>query len=178
MTGAAATGEGRVLWIVGRPASGKTTLARGLVALLRERGVATLWLDSDELRRVLTPDATYDEAERDRFYAALAYLARLGAEGGVTVVVSATGHKRRYRDDLRRVVPRFAEIWLTCEREALHERDVKGLYERALAHEIDNLPGVGAPFEPPTAAELVLDTTRLRPEEALAALVRWLDAAP
>jgi adenylylsulfate kinase len=167
---------GVVVWITGRPATGKSTLARGVLAALEVRGRATLWIDSDDLRPFLTPNPDYSDAERDRFYAALGHLARRAAEGGVVAVVSATASKRSYRDEVRLVVPRFLEIWLTCDPEELRRRDVKGLYKAAEAGTIPNLPGVGAEYEPPKVAELVLDTSKVEPEKAVEAVLRIFDA--
>ncbi len=96
--------RGAVVWITGVPASGKTTLARGLRATFAAQGLPTLWLDSDDLRPVLAPNAGYGAAGRDAFYAALAHLARLGAQGGVTVLISATASRRTYRDTTRAAV--------------------------------------------------------------------------
>jgi adenylylsulfate kinase len=168
--------NGQVLWITGRPATGKSTLAKGLLQVLADRGVSTLWLDSDDLRPFLTPNPTYSEPERDQFYKAVGHLAALGARGGVFVVVSATASKRTYRDAVRALVPHFTEVWLTCDREELRRRDVKGLYRAAESGEIQNLPGVGADYESPKTAEVVLDTSQLAREQAVAAVLRHLDS--
>ncbi len=150
---------GLVVWLTGRPASGKSTLARALETRLRARGLATLWLDSDSLRRILTPEPTYDDAERKRFYGALAHLAALAAAGGAVAIVSATAARRAYRDACRAAVgDRFVEVWVRCDLETLRARDPKGLYGRAARDTITRLPGVGVPYEPPEAPELVLDT--------------------
>ena len=166
--------SGAVVWITGVPASGKTTLARGLVAELQRRGVVTLWLDSDDLRGVIPAD--YSESGRDAFYGALGHIARLGAEGGSLVIVSATASRRRYRDQARAQVMRFFEIYLRCDPAALRgERDIKGLYARADAGELDALPGASAPFEPPEDAQLTLDTEALDARAVLAQATRWLE---
>ena len=169
--------SGMIVWITGLPSSGKSTLARGMISALRERELAAVWLDSDDLRSVLTPNATYSPAERDQFYAALAHLAGLVSDAGAIAVVSATASKRAYRDAARARVDRFAEIWLTCDMAELRRRDSKGLYARAAAGELDNVPGAGATYEPPEHAELVLDSGRDSPAELVAAATRWLDSA-
>lgn len=161
---------GAVVWLTGIPASGKTTIARRLVELLAERGRATLWLDSDDLRAVLTPEATYTREERDRFYAALAHLAALGAEGGSVAVVSATAPRRAHRDAARDRAEPFVEAWVRCKAEVARRRDPKGLYERADRGEITTLPGAGAPYEEPASPEVVLEADR-EPPEVLAAKI-------
>lgn len=166
--------NGRVIWITGRPATGKTTLARALLQHFEREGVATLWLDSDDLRDVLTPNATYSDAERDHFYKSIGHLAKLGANGGTTVIVSATASKRVYRENVRAQVKKFTEIWLTAEREVLRQRDIKGLYAKSQMGEIENLPGVGAAYETPLNADIVVDTGKVPTAEALVTIIKSL----
>ncbi|MCB9731791.1 MAG: adenylyl-sulfate kinase [Deltaproteobacteria bacterium] len=156
---------GRALWLVGVPASGKTTLARAIIARLRHHGVCTLWLDSDDLRRVLTPSPSYDDEERDQFYRAIVHLAKLGVDGGATVVISATAHQRTWRESLRNQVNRLDEVWLAPSRDVVMRRDPKGLYRAAEAGEIDSLPGVDVAFEPPIHPALVFDTGAMSVED-------------
>ena len=167
--------RGAVVWLTGAPASGKTTLARGLVEALRASGEPVLWLDSDDLRPVLAPGEAYDPAGRDRFYAALGHLAVRAAAGAVTTVVSATASRRHYRDDVRRAVPRFIEVLVTCDPLELRRRDPKGLYAAADAGELDHLPGVGAAFEDPAEPDAVVDTTGRDPEAVLTSVLDALD---
>ncbi|MCK6544528.1 adenylyl-sulfate kinase [Myxococcota bacterium] len=167
---------GAVVWLTGRPGAGKTTIAERVVAELARRGTAHLWLDSDVLRAVLTPAATYDDADRDGFYRALGVIAALAARGGVVVVVSATAPKRVYRDDVRRDVARFVEVFVTASDGALRARDPKGLYARAARGEVVRLPGVGAPYEAPDRPEVVLDTEQCTIDDCAAHVLARLEA--
>ncbi len=168
--------QGIVLWITGQPATGKTTLALGLLDELHQRGVITLWLDSDDLRSVLTPKATYSSEDRDHFYASINHIAQRATEGGVTVVISATASKESYRQTLREVVPHFVEIWLTASPEAVRERDFKGLYRRADAGELPTFPGLEGNYDAPSNPTLSLNTTDHTPTELVTHVMAWLDA--
>lgn len=166
--------HGTVIWITGLPSAGKTTLARGVHGALRRRGERVLWLDSDDLREVMTPAPTYSEAERDVFYATLAHVGRRAAQGGVFVVISATANRRRYRDAMREKVEGFFEVWVRCPDQLLRDRDPKGLYRQAAGAEIDNMPGAGAVYEPPTAPELIINTDQGAPEALITRVIAAL----
>lgn len=166
--------EGWVMWITGLPSSGKSTIARGLVERLRKLGIRVEALESDELRRVLTPNPSYSEEERLWFYGVLVYIAGLLAKNGVNVIIDATGNRRIYRDLARRRFKRFVEVYARCPIETCMKRDVKGLYRRALEGSLKTLPGLQTPYEEPTNPEIIVDTDRLRPEEAVEAVLEGL----
>jgi adenylylsulfate kinase len=166
---------GQVVWLTGLPASGKTTVARVIVEAMRARGEPVLWLDSDQLRTVLTPAPTYSDQEREWFYGVIAHLAKRAADGGVTVVISATAPLRAYRDRARAAIDRFFEIHLFCDAEVLRARDPKHLYERSARGEISRLPGAGSPYEAPLAPELVFDTGLTQERDIAKAIVEHLD---
>jgi adenylylsulfate kinase len=168
--------QGTVLWLTGPPATGKTTVAAGLLEQLHRREIITLWLDSDDLRNVFTPHPTYSPEERDVFYASVGHIAKRAAEGGVTVVISATASRRCYRDHLRQKVPRFVEIELTASPETLRSRDIKGLYKMADGGQITQLPGAGAEYERPLRPELSLDADRYSPAELVEMVMHWLES--
>ena len=166
--------EGIVLWLTGRPASGKSTLARSLHARLQEAGKAAVLLDSDELRKLLTPQPTFREAERDWFYEVMGGLAVLLARSGANVIVAATAAKRAYRQAVRQQLTQFAEIHVACDLEACQARDPKGIYALAAAGLAETVPGVGVPYEAPADPEVTVDTAVLSPENALAELLHSL----
>lgn len=158
--------RGWALWLTGLPASGKTTLARTLRRKLGALGVEVVILDSDEVRRVLTPNPTYTDEERDRFYKGLVDLAQLLTHYGVNIIIAATGSWRAYRRAARKQLSPFAEIWVRCSIKVCRARDPKGLYAKADVGKIDNLPGVGTPYEAPVEPAVTVDTDRQTPEES------------
>lgn len=145
---------GPVAWLTGLPASGKTTLARRVVARLRAAGVAALLLDSDEVREALGRPAGRGSAERADFYLALARLAALAARQGLTVVVAATAHRRLHRARARARCPRFLEVHVATPAAECARRDPKGLWAAARAGRARGLPGAGAAYEPPLRPEV------------------------
>ena len=162
------------IWFTGLPASGKTTAARAVQVRLHTAGLPVVLLDSDELRQQLTPHATYSRAERDWFYATLAFLTALLVRQGVNVVVAATAPRRLHRSAAREQVAHFVEVYVECPIEVCRARDDKGLYARAAAGEITTLPGVGVPYEPPLAPELRLPTADMDLDTAVAAVLDCL----
>lgn len=157
---------GFAIWLTGLPASGKTTLARALQARLAQAGIATQLLDSDALRRVLTPNPTYAPAERDHFYGVLAWLAALLTANGVNVIIAATAAQRAYRDAARAQIARFAEVYVSTPLDVCAARDPKGLYAQAASNSASRLPGRGVAYEPPLRPEVTFDTQGLTPADA------------
>lgn len=162
-----------IVWLTGAPASGKTTIAAALRESLRRSGIAPAWLESDALRRILTPEATYSPQERDRFYAMVADLAALLARQGIPVLVDATAPRRAHRDRLRAQVPDLLEVLVDAPLEVRRSRDPKGLYRRARAGLAPELPGETTPYEAPAAPALVLSGLE-PPADSAAALRRLL----
>ncbi|MGH9460144.1 MAG: adenylyl-sulfate kinase [Vicinamibacteria bacterium] len=175
MKDSAPPSRGMVLWLTGLPASGKTTLAKKLLQRLTERGVAAELLDADELRKVLTPHPAYTDRERDWFYGVLVYLAELLSRHGIAVLIAATAHRRAYRDEARRRLPRFVEIYVECDAETCRRRDPKGLYAAARRGDITSLPGGQVSFEAPESPEICVDTSKQTPAEAARAVMEQLE---
>jgi adenylylsulfate kinase len=142
-----------IAWFTGLPASGKTTLARRVRAELARKSVESILLDSDELRSVLAT-ADYTPAGRDAFYETVGRLALLLAEQGHVVLVAATAPRRLHRDRVRARATRFVQVWVATPAEICEARDPKGLYAKARAGDAPDLPGGGAPYEPPQAADV------------------------
>ena len=147
------------IWITGLPASGKSTIISALKPQLEGLGLTVEVLESDEVRRVITPIPTYSEAERDLFYRALAFIGQKLVAHGVTVVFDATASRRVYRDFARSVIPRFIEIAVECPLTTCMERDRKGTYRKGQRGESLTVPGLQSPYEAPINPDLRIDTT-------------------
>jgi len=151
------TGRGFAVWLTGLPACGKSSITRELAARLGELRVPVVVLESDRLRKILTPDATYSPEERDRFYRTLAMLGELITQNGVNVIFDATANRLAYRAYARTLIPRFVETYVRCPLEVCVKRDPKGIYERARSGAAGTVPGVQSAYEPPRVPEITLD---------------------
>lgn len=163
-----------MVWITGLPGSGKSTVSKALISLLKTKRTDAQLLSSDTLRKVMTPQPTYSLKERDSVYATLLFIANLLNENGVNVVIDATGNLRRYRENARRVIPEFMEVYLLCPLDICMDRETKRrkthhapsrIYARAIKGTATTVPGVGQPYEPPLRPEITLDTIHYTPEE-------------
>jgi adenylylsulfate kinase len=160
------TPEGFAIWLTGIPASGKSSIAMELVKQLHARRVPVVVLESDEMRKILTPAPTYSDEERSRFYRALAQIGTLITRSGVNVIFDATANKRAYRDHARQAISKFLEIYVVCPQDICIKRDPKGIYAQAALNIATTVPGIQAAYEPPISPELTLDGQALPDLEA------------
>lgn len=154
------------VWITGLPASGKSTIAAALRKELAAAGVDAAIIDSDQMRRILTPHSRYDDRERQAFYGTLARLAARLVSHGVPVIVAATAHRRAWRDAARLRIPRFCEVLVECPLAVCTARDPKGIYRRGALGRAGPVPGLQVPYERPFSPELVIRGDRETPAAA------------
>lgn len=147
------------IWFTGLPASGKSTIVSVLKPQLEGLGLTVEVLESDEVRRVITPMPTYSEAERDLFYRALAFTGQKLVEHGVTVIFDATANRRAYREYAKSVISRFIEISVECPLAICMERDRKGTYRKGQQGDSHTVPGLQSPYEAPITPDLRIDST-------------------
>jgi adenylyl-sulfate kinase len=169
-------GDGFTVWFTGLPSSGKTTLARLLEPVIRERGSHVEVLDGDEVRLHLSKGLGFSKEDRDENIRRIGYVAGLVTRSGGVAITCAISPYRAVRDEVRQRVGRFVEVFVKCSLETCIERDVKGLYKKALQGEIQNFTGVSDPYEEPVAPEVVVETDRESPEESLRRIVARLES--
>ena len=163
------------LWITGLPASGKSTIVSHLLPKLQQIGLPVEVLESDQVRRTLTPQASYTNEERDVFYRALAFTGSRLMAHGITVIFDATASRRAYRDFARQLIPRFAEVAVHCPLAVCMERDKKGTYEKGQRLDSTTVPGLQAPYESPLNPDVTIDTTTTGPERAVRQILAFIE---
>jgi len=170
------TQKGVTIWLTGLPSAGKTTLAHLLGHKLRDRGITGLEiLDGDVVRLNLCKDLGFSEEDRMTNIRRIAFVSGLLTRHGVIVVVAAISPYRKSRDLARQEIKDFVEVFVKCPIEVLVERDVKGLYKKALAGNLPHFTGVSDPYEEPLRPEILVETDRETPETSAAKILGFLE---
>ncbi len=167
--------KGFTLWFTGLSGSGKSTLARKVEEIMLERGMNVEVLDGDEVRENLSKGLGFSKEDRDTNIRRIGYVARLLSRNGAVAITAAISPYAAIRDEVRASVDRFVEVYVECPLEVLTERDVKGLYKKALAGEIKNFTGVSDPYEAPEKPEVVVNSSTQTEDESVAAIIRTLE---
>ena len=166
---------GFVVWFTGLSGAGKSTVATALAGSLRTLGRRVELLDGDEVRTNLCQGLGFDRDGRDTNVARIGYVAGKLATHGVAVLVAAISPYRQARDRVRASVPNFVEVHVAAPLATCAQRDVKGLYARALAGELANFTGVSDPYEAPLAPEIVLATDQETVAESAGRVLAFLE---
>ena len=163
---------GFVIWITGMQGAGKTTLAALLHKRLSAAGRLAELVDADDPNQVLVRGLGPSKDDRDASVRRVGYVARLLSRHGAVVVVAALSPYREPREQLRREVRRFVEVFADCKMETLLQRS--DVYRRAMAQEIRNVAGVDDPYEPPTHPDVLLHTDAERPDASVLRILQAL----
>jgi len=167
--------KGFTLWFTGLSGAGKTTLARLVEAELSARGHRVEVLDGDVIRTNLSKGLGFSKEDRDTNIRRIGFVCHLLTRNDVIAIAAAISPYRAVRDEVRKQIGAFVEVYVKCPLDVLAERDVKGLYKKAMAGEIKNFTGVDDPYEEPFTAEIMVETDRESPEESLACIVAKLE---
>ena len=170
---------GVTVFLTGLSGAGKSTIADALVASLEAEGRPVTVLDGDVVRTHLSSELTFSREHRDLNIRRIGFVAGEVVKHGGTVVVAAIAPYEQAREEARALVEkhgRFLMVHVSTPLEVAEQRDVKGLYAKARAGEIPHFTGVSDPYEPPSRAEVVLDTSVTPLEESVARIRAAIDA--
>jgi len=150
--------KGFTLWFTGLSGSGKSTLAERVRDTLLERGMKVEVLDGDEVRTNLSKGLGFSKEDRDTNIRRIGWVCHLLTRNEVVAISAAISPYKAIRDENRKLIGRFVEVFCKCDIDTLKDRDPKGLYEKALNGEIKNFTGVSDPYEAPDKPEVIVDT--------------------
>ena len=167
--------NGAVVWLTGLPGSGKSTLARALERRLFSNGGSPILLDGDTLRAGLNGDLGFSAQDRTENIRRLAEVATHLARNGHIAIVAAVSPSKDDRAAARRIADTsFREIHVATPADICESRDPKGHYAKARAGTLKSFTGIGNDYQPPTDAELVLDTSARSVPDATEEIERML----
>jgi adenylylsulfate kinase len=167
--------KGFTIWFTGLSGSGKSTLAQKLERELRKRGFSKIEiLDGDTVRTHLSKGLGFSREDRDSNIKRIGFVCKLLSRNGVIAISAAISPYREIRDYNRKEIGDFIEVYCKCSLNVCIERDVKGLYKKALAGEIRNYTGIDDPYEEPLNPEVVLETDRKTPDESVTKIIQKL----
>ncbi|MFH0793086.1 MAG: adenylyl-sulfate kinase [bacterium] len=159
--------RGATIWFTGLSGSGKTTIANSLAERLRAAGRNVEILDGDVIRRNLSKGLGFTKEGRDENIKRVGFVCHLLSRNGVFAMAAVISPYAEARNANRALIGDFVEVYCKCPIEVLTDRDVKGLYKRALAGEIKGFTGVDDPYEAPENPEVVCETDKESPEQSV-----------
>jgi adenylyl-sulfate kinase len=169
--------NGFTLWFTGLSGAGKSTISEIVSEELRRRGLLVEVLDGDVVRTHLSKGLGFSKEDRDTNIRRIGWVCEILSRNGVAAIGAAISPYREIRDEIRGRIERFVEVYVECSIEKLTERDVKGLYQKALNGEIKHFTGVSDPYEPPLTPEVICHTDgRETPEQSAAKVLAKLEA--
>jgi adenylyl-sulfate kinase len=166
---------GFTIWLTGLSGAGKTTVALALERTLLERGVKVERLDGDTVREGLTRDLGFSKEDRDKNIERVTFVAKLLSRNNVGVIASFISPYREARDKVRKETTNFIEVYVNAPFEVCAQRDVKGLYAKALAGQIKGFTGLDDPYEAPESPEITLNTDQENVDESVNKILVYLE---
>jgi adenylyl-sulfate kinase len=159
--------QGFTLWFTGMSGAGKSTISHLIEQRLRAMGAKVEVLDGDVVRTHLSKGLTFSKEDRDINIRRIGFVCELLSRNGVIAIAAAISPYRAVRDEVRASIANFVEVYVECPIEVLAERDVKGLYKKALAGEIAQFTGITDPYEPPLSPEVTVNSSNETPEQSV-----------
>ncbi|MBI3830849.1 MAG: adenylyl-sulfate kinase [Planctomycetes bacterium] len=170
--------KGFTLWFTGLSGSGKSTLAHAVAEELARAGRLVDLLDGDVVRQQLSKGLSFSKEDRDTNIRRIGFVAALVTRHGGVAITAAISPYRALRDENRKLIGNFVEVYCKCPLAKCEERDVKGLYKKARQAVADGKPmhftGVDDPYEEPLQPEIVVETDQASVEAGAAKILKRL----
>lgn len=168
--------RGFTIWFTGLSGAGKSTISEIVERELRGRNLRVEVLDGDVVRTHLSKGLGFSKEDRDTNIRRIGWVCEVLSRNGVVAVAAAISPYRAVRDELRERIGNFVEVYVACPVPTLVERDVKGLYRKALAGEIEHFTGISDPYEPPLRPEVTCHSDGSEtPEQSAAKVIAALE---
>ena len=168
--------KGATVWFTGLPSSGKSTIAHKVEKLLREKGHRVEVFDGDVIRKNLCSELGFSKEDRDTNIKRIAFVCKLMTRNDVVAIAAAISPYRETRDYARKEIGKdFLEVYVRCPLSVCKDRDVKGLYKKALSCELKGFTGIDDPYEEPLNPELILHTDKESVEESVQRVMAELE---
>ena len=168
--------KGFTVWFTGLSGAGKSTLADRLGPLLQQLGHKVEVLDGDVVRTNLSKGLGFSKEDRDTNIRRIGFVCNLLTRNDVVAISAAISPYREIRDENRKMIGNFVEVYVKCPIPVLAERDVKGLYKKALAGEIKNFTGIDDPYEEPLHPEVLVESDKETVDQSLHKIVAKLES--
>lgn len=168
--------RGKVLWFTGLSGSGKSTIAKGVEKALHEQGFFSVVLDGDNIRAGINNNLGFSDEDRTENIRRIAEVAKLFCTNGIITICCFVSPTESIRKQAKTIIGEndFLEIFINTPIEECERRDVKGLYAKARAGEIQDFTGINAPFEPPVQPDLQIQTLHKTVEENVKAVLDFI----
>jgi len=168
--------KGVLLWFTGFSGSGKSTISQALEFRLYELGIRTYILDGDNIRKGLNKDLGFSLDDRHENIRRIGEVGRLFSDAGILTMAAFISPLREDRNLVRKLFKAgdFIEIWVRSSLECCESRDVKGLYKRARAGEIEDFTGISSPYQPPAEPEIIVDSEKYSVDECVNDIIAFL----
>ena len=161
------------LWFTGLPLSGKTTIADLVYIELEKLHVPIERIDSTNIRD-LVPGIGFTRADRNIHMHRIGYLIQKLQKNSVSTVVSFVSPYTESRKAIREMVKQNSVVYVKADIDTCKARDYKGVYQRAIAGELENFTGVNDVYEEPKHAEIIVDTDIMSAEDAAKIIVKYV----
>jgi len=170
--------QGFAVFFTGLPSSGKSTVAQVLMTKLMEIGTRPVTLlDGDIVRKHLSSELGFSKRDRDLNITRIGFVASEITKNRGIAICAPIAPYAATRRQVREMISQyggFILVHVATPLEVCEKRDRKGLYAKAKAGLIKDFTGISDPYEPPEDAEIVIDTSKLSPEEAAKIILEYL----